>query len=391
MDNPFAGATTYVNPDYTAKAEATAAQTSDAQLAAKMRAVGQYRRPSWLDRIAAIDGTGTSRGLAAHLDAALAQYRDGKPVVATIVVYDLPNRDCAALASNGELSVGNNGQQIYRTQYIDRIAAILANPKYKDVRIVTIIEPDSLPNLVTNSGVAVAEAQSSGAYVNGIRYALDRLHAIPNVYTYLDIAHSGWLGWDDNLSRTVQLYAQTIQGTAAHGERGRVHHQHGELHAGGGARTSPTRPSPWAASRSRSARFYEWNPVFDESDFAATLYSRFVAAGLPTSIQVPARHVAQRLGRLEAAGRCDRERRRQLCQLRQGRPPRAPRPVVQRRRGRPGRTAPGGSSGYGAAHLDAFVWVKPPGESDGASGRSQTPRASASTGCATRHSRRRPA
>jgi cellulase/cellobiase CelA1 len=35
-----------------------------------------------------------------------------------IVIYDLPGRDCAAKASNGELAVGS--LSTYKTQYIDR-------------------------------------------------------------------------------------------------------------------------------------------------------------------------------------------------------------------------------------------------------------------------------
>lgn len=30
--------------------------------------------------------------------------------------------------------------------------------------------------------------------MDGIRYAIDKLHPIENVYIYLDIAHSDWLG-----------------------------------------------------------------------------------------------------------------------------------------------------------------------------------------------------
>lgn len=35
-----------------------------------------------------------------------------------VVVYDLPGRDCAAKASNGELAVGEVDR--YKTEYIDR-------------------------------------------------------------------------------------------------------------------------------------------------------------------------------------------------------------------------------------------------------------------------------
>ncbi|MBE3042190.1 glycoside hydrolase family 6 protein [Candidatus Bathyarchaeota archaeon] len=35
-----------------------------------------------------------------------------------VVIYDLPGRDCAAKASNGELAVGEI--ETYKTEYIDR-------------------------------------------------------------------------------------------------------------------------------------------------------------------------------------------------------------------------------------------------------------------------------
>lgn len=43
----------------------------------------------------------------------------GKPLI-PLVVYDLPDRDCAALASNGEYTIANNGSALYRA-YIDAI------------------------------------------------------------------------------------------------------------------------------------------------------------------------------------------------------------------------------------------------------------------------------
>lgn len=40
------------------------------------------------------------------------------------VIYDLPNRDCHALASNGEFTIANNGVANYEN-YIDQIVAII--------------------------------------------------------------------------------------------------------------------------------------------------------------------------------------------------------------------------------------------------------------------------
>ena len=41
-----------------------------------------------------------------------------------IVIYDLPNRDCHAKASNGEFTIANNGVANYEN-YIDQIVAII--------------------------------------------------------------------------------------------------------------------------------------------------------------------------------------------------------------------------------------------------------------------------
>ncbi|WP_025677575.1 glycoside hydrolase family 6 protein, partial [Paenibacillus massiliensis] len=170
--------------------------------------------------------------------------------------------------------------QTYKTDYIDVIADIFANPKYQDIRIVTVIEPDSLPNLVTNlSTPACGQASSTGIYADGVKYALDKLHAIPNVYTYLDIAHSGWLGWDNNRSGTVSLYTNVVRETKA------------GLNSVDGFITNTANSTPLfepnlpnsdlnvGGQPIRSAKFYEWNPYFDETDFTAALYSDFVQAG----------------------------------------------------------------------------------------------------------------
>ena len=206
VDNPYVGALQYVNPEWSAKAAAEPGGT----------AISNISTGVWLDRIAAIEGTDNSQsngpmGLRDHLDAALAQ-GGGQPIVAQIVIYNLPGRDCSALASNGEL--GPDELPRYKSEYIDPIAEIMGDPKYASVRIVAIIEIDSLPNLITNTNVAMcATVQANGVYVQGIQYALDKLHAIPNVYTYVDAGHHGWLGWDTNFGPTAALLAETAAGT----------------------------------------------------------------------------------------------------------------------------------------------------------------------------------
>ncbi|MBO9598336.1 MAG: glycoside hydrolase family 6 protein [Cohnella sp.] len=371
VDNPFVGATAYINPDYAALIDTSIAQVSDSNLIAKMQTVKSYPTAIWMDRIAAIQGgaaNGGRKSLQQTMDAVLAAKQGSTPIYVIFVIYDMPGRDCHALASNGELPLTAAGLQTYKTDYIDAIASVFANPAYKDIRIVTVIEPDSLPNLVTNlSDPACAAANSSNIYRDGTRYALDKLHAIPNVYTYLDIGHSGWLGWDSNRQPTIDLFTSVVQGTVA-----------GLASVDGFiSNTANTTPleEPYltnpdlnvGGAQIKSANYYQWNPYFDEADFTAALYSGFVAKGWPASIGFlidtsrngwggpnrPTGASGTSVNAYVDSGRIDkRTHRGNWCNPSGagiGMPPQAT------------------PSGFPNSHLDAFVWVKPPGESDGSS------------------------
>ena len=50
----------------------------------------------------------------------------------TLVLYNLPNRNCPSPGS-GELTVAGNGLTRYRTEYIDRIRAVLAQPRFANL------------------------------------------------------------------------------------------------------------------------------------------------------------------------------------------------------------------------------------------------------------------
>ena len=136
--NPFTGSTWYVNPDYTAEV-ATSVAGATGTLKSQMQLVGQQSTGVWLDRIAAIyggSGNSSRMSLEAHLRAALSQESGSTPILIPIVVYDLPNRDCAALASNGELTVSNNGLTYYEQDYINPIAQILTNFEHTNIRVI---------------------------------------------------------------------------------------------------------------------------------------------------------------------------------------------------------------------------------------------------------------
>jgi cellulose 1,4-beta-cellobiosidase len=62
-------------------------------------------------------------------DASALGKSSGNKQLLQIVVYDLPDRDCAAKSSNGEFSIANNGQANY-FNYIDQIVAAIKR-KYR--------------------------------------------------------------------------------------------------------------------------------------------------------------------------------------------------------------------------------------------------------------------
>lgn len=62
------------------------------------------------------DHTSDTRAKIASIEDAIKNV--GCNQIAALVIYNLPGRDCAAKASNGELAVGQ--LDIYKTQYIDR-------------------------------------------------------------------------------------------------------------------------------------------------------------------------------------------------------------------------------------------------------------------------------
>jgi cellulose 1,4-beta-cellobiosidase len=326
-----------------------------------------------MDRIAAINGTPGARGLASHLDGAVQQdaANGSQAMVFQLVIYNLPGRDCAALASNGELAPTAIGR--YRTEYIDPIAAILARPAYANLRIVTVIEIDSLPNLVTNVAprpTATPECdvmKANGNYVNGVGYALSELGDVPNVYNYIDAGHHGWIGWDDNFNPTVQLMCQAANASGA---------TPADVHGfvANTANYSALREPFFTATtvvggrplREVSGGWVDWNRYVDELSFAQAFRNQadsqcfdanvgmlidtsrngWGGANRPTSASTSTDPITfmnqSRVDRRIHLGNWCNQSGAGLGE----RPTAAP-----------------------ATGIDAYVWIKPPGESDGSSTR----------------------
>jgi cellulose 1,4-beta-cellobiosidase len=198
--NPFEDVQFYINPSFAAKVEDTAKQVPE--LGSSIRKVATYPTGLWLDSIERVKQVQTWLD-----DARQQQIKSGKPTLTVFVVYDLPNRDCAAKASAGELKLNENGEARYRTEFIDPIAEQFR--AHAGQPIVVILEPDSLANLATNLGNPTC-AESADAYLRSVAYAINKL-AQEHVSVYLDAAHAGWLGWDDNRSRIARVFKRVLE------------------------------------------------------------------------------------------------------------------------------------------------------------------------------------
>ncbi|MEV2201580.1 glycoside hydrolase family 6 protein [Streptomyces fradiae] len=356
VDNPYAGAKVYVNPEWSAKAAAEPGGTK----------VSDQPTGVWLDRIAAIEGVNGGMGLRDHLDEALRQKGSGELAI-QLVIYNLPGRDCAALASNGELGPTEIGR--YKTEYIDPIAQILADPKYAGLRIVTTVEIDSLPNLVTNVTPRPTATpncdvmKANGNYVKGVGYALAKLGAVKNVYNYVDAGHHGWLGWDDNFGASAQIFKQ-----AATAEGSTVANVHGFIV--NTANYSALKEDHFTINDTvngqsvRTSKWVDWNRYTDELSYAQAMRNELVRIGFDSKLGMlidtsrngwggTARPTGPgattSVDTYVDGGRFDRRiHLGNWCnQAGAGlgeRPQAAPEPGI-----------------------DAYVWMKPPGESDGSS------------------------
>ncbi|HEU5126652.1 MAG TPA: glycoside hydrolase family 6 protein [Glycomyces sp.] len=366
-DNPYEGAQVYVNPQW---AEQAAAEPGGEAIADQPTGV-------WMDSTPTVHGDGDPGstggwGLQEHLDEAVAQGAD----LIQVVIYNLPGRDCAALASNGQL--GPEDIDEYKTEYIDEIVAIMSDPAYADLDIVNVIEIDSLPNLVTNVSPRETATEmcdtmlANGNYQDGISYAAAELGSLPNTYNYIDAGHHGWIGWGDenpeydNFHASAEMFGSLIgmNGMTADDVHGFISNT---------ANYSVLEEPHWAVdenvggqplNQNPDVTWVDWNDFNNEKDFTEALRDELVSNGFnenigmlidtsrngwggdyrptgPSSSSDPATFVDEsRIDQRIQKGNWCNQAGAGLGE----RPTASPEPWI-----------------------DAYVWIKPPGESDGAS------------------------
>ncbi|KAG8894476.1 hypothetical protein FRB99_001227 [Tulasnella sp. 403] len=291
---------------------AIAGMTSSA-LKAKASAVAKIPNFTWFDIAAKVPT------LADYLADAQSQQTASDKKIVQIVIYDLPNRDCHAKASNGEFTIANNGINNYKA-YINGIADAIS--QYPDVRVVAVVEPDSLANLVTNLNDPNC-ANARDAYMQCTTYALQTLRHC-NIWLYLDAGHAGWLGWPANLGPAAQMFAQVYNSALPNRVRGLA------TNVANYNALSAATPDPVTVN----------NPNTDELKYINALAPQLQSQGFPAYFIVDQGRSGQQGIRDDWGNWCN------IAGAGFGMRP---------------------TTNTGSSYIDAIVWVKPGGECDGTS------------------------
>ena len=353
--NPFAGKSFYVNPSYRTSLERSIS-TAAGDVKSTLESMRDIPSAYWLDNKGKITGS-TTDSMEGILQDALSK---PVPELVVFIVYDLPNRDCHAKASNGEICCKYKsdgrcdytdvtdgqcraGLKEYKEEYIDQIAAVLR--KYSgQLPIVLVIEPDSLPNLSTNQDdLRCGNSATMSAYKRGVSYAVKALAAAdPHAAIYLDAGHGGWLGWKDNM----RDYVRTIRSLdVADHIRGFASNVAGYQHLGKACGTYDYclggQHNDDECCADPCGLISEWNPSQNELNYALHLREA-MSKGIPGFIP----HMIIDTGRNGVAGM--RSQCKNWCNV---------------------RNAGVGHVASTATDVpdvvDAYFWLKTPGESDG--------------------------
>jgi len=185
----------YVFPNYQKQVKSSydkliaEGETEVAEIVAK---VARYPTPTWLfstDSVKLVPQV--LRQVRKQME------KTGKKILTSFIIYNLPNRDCSAEASKGELGIEHLG--VYK-KWIDEIRGYF---KEHNGPIVAIIEPDSLGNMVASIDNERCK-EAFDTQMEAITYAITQLN-LPNVGVYQDLAQVGWLGWSSNFRFLIPI------------------------------------------------------------------------------------------------------------------------------------------------------------------------------------------
>jgi endoglucanase len=122
--------------------------------------------------------------------------------VPVLVAYDIPGRDCAQYSAGGALDEAD-----YEA-WISAFAAGIGSSS-----AVVILEPDALGNLPSDcGGPTTAYPFTDAERIAELQYAVTTLEAQPGAAVYLDGTHSAWQSVGTITQRLLEAGAQNAQG-----------------------------------------------------------------------------------------------------------------------------------------------------------------------------------
>ncbi|MFD1718249.1 glycoside hydrolase family 6 protein [Georgenia deserti] len=194
------GAELYVNPHSTTL---EAAQDLEGDARADAEYLGSFSTAHWL--------TGESPRRARQEAKRVVVQAHAEGSVPVLVAYNLPFRDCAQYSAGGATSVEEY------TAWIDEVAKGIGN---KDA--VVILEPDGLgiiPHYTAYDGTQewcrpeeADPATAAAERFEMLGHAVDALAGLPNTAVYLDGTHSGWLAVGDVTDRLLRAGVERADG-----------------------------------------------------------------------------------------------------------------------------------------------------------------------------------
>jgi len=124
--------------------------------------------------------------------------------VPVLVLYNIPGRDC------GSYSAGGAQNTLDYEAWIDAIATAIGNEK-----VVIIVEPDALANLPSDCGYDPTQVnipQATADRYTQINYAVSKLEDGPQTLVYMDAGNSHWQAVPIMAQRLVTAGIQRAQG-----------------------------------------------------------------------------------------------------------------------------------------------------------------------------------
>ncbi|MEU9479505.1 glycoside hydrolase family 6 protein [Streptomyces sp. NPDC048191] len=168
----------------------------DIEDAANMAALASWPQAEWFT-----EGTPDEVRVKVNRLVRRARAVDRTPV---LVAYDIPGRDCSQYSSGGAAS-----SAAYR-QWIDAFTAGIG-----DAKAVVVVEPDGLANLPSDSGPTTdPTGDLTAARIADLAYAVKTLKARPRTAVYLDAGNVQWRAVGDIAHRLLDAGVQHSDGFA---------------------------------------------------------------------------------------------------------------------------------------------------------------------------------